>query len=163
MAAGLAAWHVDFAAAGILGTEALCLAEELGDLPLLIEAHDRMGWATVGPQPAVARGHFSQALALARQEGDHRIIRRALGGLSLALANLGEFEEFLAVSIETVELNEQAGDMYNASYARFGIAQAKLSRGDLAAALAELSPLRSEDFARSVLISESLSHSTTSH
>ena len=28
--------------------------------------------------------------------------------------------------------------MYNASYARFGIAQAKLSRGDLAAALAEL-------------------------
>jgi predicted ATPase/class 3 adenylate cyclase len=138
VAAGLAAWQVDFATAGVLGTEALRLAEELGDPALLIEAHARMGWATVGPAPALARKHFAEALELARGVGDDRLIRGALGGLSLALSNLGDVEGGLAVATETVELNERAGDLYNASFARFGIAQVKLQRGDIPGALAEL-------------------------
>ena len=138
VATGLAAWHVDFATAAVLGAEALRLAEELGDAPLLIEANARMGWATVGPQPAIARGYFARALELSRQIGDDRLVRTSLGGLSLALLNLGELDDALAVSIETVELNERAGDIYNASYARFGIAQVKLQRADTAGALGVL-------------------------
>jgi predicted ATPase/class 3 adenylate cyclase len=138
VAAGLAAWHVDFATAAVLGAEALRLAEELGEAPLLIEASTRMGWATVGPQPAVARDFFSRALELSRQVGDDRLIRGSLGGLALALSNLGELDEALAVSIEAVERNERAGDVYNASYARFGTAQVKLRRGDVAGALDQL-------------------------
>jgi len=138
VAAGLAAWHVDFATAAVLGADGLRLAEELGDVPLLIEAHGRMGWATVGPQPAVARIHFSTAVDLARRANDDRLLRIPLGGLSLALGNLGEFDEALSVSIEAVELNERAGDIYNASFGRFGIAWVKLQRGDTAGALGEL-------------------------
>jgi predicted ATPase/class 3 adenylate cyclase len=137
VATGLAAWQVDFATAA-LGTEALRLAEELGDTALLVEALGRMGWATVGPQPALARDYFSRALELSRRLGDDRLIRGALGGLSLALSNLGDLNGALAVSIESVELNERAGDIYNASFARFSIAQVKLQRGDVAGALGEL-------------------------
>jgi non-specific serine/threonine protein kinase len=97
-----------------------------------------MGWATVGPQPAVARIHFSTAVDLARRANDDRLLRIPLGGLSLALGNLGEFDEALSVSIEAVELNERAGDIYNASFGRFGIAWVKLQRGDTAGALGEL-------------------------
>jgi tetratricopeptide (TPR) repeat protein len=105
---------------------------------LLIEAHGRMGWATVGPQPAVARIHFSRAVDLARRAADDRLLRNPLFGLSLALGNLGELDEALSVSTEAVELSERAGDIYSASFARFGIAWVKLQRGDTAGALGEL-------------------------
>jgi len=114
VAASLAAWHVDFAAASVLGAEALRLAEELGDPQLLMEAHVTSGWATVGPLPAVARDHFSRALELARDEKDDRSLRAALGGLSVALLNLGELDDAMAVSIEVAERNDQAGDAYAA-------------------------------------------------
>jgi predicted ATPase len=102
VATGLAAWQVDFSAAMELGTEALRMAEELGDPVLLIEALNRMGWATVGPEPGLARDHFSRALELARRIGDDRLVRGALGGLSLALSNLGDLDGASAASIETL-------------------------------------------------------------
>ncbi|HYN68965.1 MAG TPA: adenylate/guanylate cyclase domain-containing protein [Candidatus Eisenbacteria bacterium] len=138
VAATLAAWHVDFAAAGVLGAEALRLAEELGDPELLIEAYVTSGWANVGPLPAVAREQFSRALELARGLGDDRMLRLPLGGLSVALLNLGELDEAMDVSIEVADLLEEAGDAYNATYARLGIGQIKLRRGDTAGALGEL-------------------------
>jgi predicted ATPase/class 3 adenylate cyclase len=138
VAASLAAWHVDFAAASVLGAEALRLAEELGDPQLLMEAHVTSGWATVGPLPAVARDHFSRALELARDEKDDRSLRAALGGLSVALLNLGELDDAMAVSIEVAERNDQAGDAYNAAYAHLGIGQIKLRRGETEGALSEL-------------------------
>jgi len=138
LAASLAAWHVDFSAAGAFGAEALRLAEELGDPQRLIEAHVTSGWATVGPLPALAREHFSRALELARGQGDDRLLRLPLGGLSVALLNLGELDEAMAVSIEVADLLEEAGDAYNATFARLGIGQIKLRRGDTAGALSEL-------------------------
>ncbi|MEZ0239336.1 MAG: adenylate/guanylate cyclase domain-containing protein [Chloroflexota bacterium] len=137
VAAALASWQVDFAAAGAFGAEALRLAEELDDPELMIEAHITSGWATVGPRPEVARDHFSRALELARSRHDDHSMRGAMGGLSLALINLGELDEALAVSTEVAELMDRAGDAYNASYAHLGIGQIKLRRGDPAGARAE--------------------------
>jgi len=137
-AAGLAAWQSDFAAAGIYGAEALRLAEELGDPQLLIEAHRTSGWATVGSLPEVARDHFSRVIELARDHDNDSALRSAMGGMTVALINLGQVDEALALSIEVAERNEQAGDLYNAAYAHLGIGQIKLRRGETAAALAEL-------------------------
>ena len=61
-------------------------------------------------------------------------MRGALGGLSLALLNLGELDEALTVSTEAADLMDRAGDAYNASYSRLGIGQIKLRRGDPAGA-----------------------------
>jgi predicted ATPase/class 3 adenylate cyclase len=137
VATALAAWQVDFVAAGVLGAEALRLAEELDDPELLIEAHITSGWATVGPLPEVARDHFSRALELARRMHEDRLLRGAMGGLSLALLNLGQLDEALAVSIEVADLMDQAGDRYTAAYARLSIGQVKLRRGDALGALPE--------------------------
>ena len=138
VAASLAAWHVDFAAAGALGAEALRLAEELGDPELLLAAYVTNGWATVGPLPAVAREYFSRAAELARTQDDDGLLRLSLGGLSLALPNLGELDEALAVSIDAAERSDRAGDPYNAGYAHVGIGGIKLRRGDTRGALSEL-------------------------
>ena len=138
MAASLAAWHVDFAAAGLLGAEALRLAEELGDPQLRLEAYVAAGWAAAGPMPAVAREHFMRAIELARSLKDDALLRLSLGGLSVALLNLGELDEAMAVSIDAAERAERAGDFYNAGYARMGIGRIKLRRGDKTGAISEL-------------------------
>ena len=137
VAAALASWQVDFAAAGALGERALRLADDLGDPELLIVANIASGWGTVGPRPDLARDHFSRALDLARTAADDHSMRGALGGLSLALLNLGELDEALAVSIEAADLMDRAGDAYNASYSHLGIGQIKLRRGDPAGAKSE--------------------------
>ena len=138
VAADLAAWHMDFAAAGGLGAEALRLAEELGDPGLLLSAYVTNGWGAVGPMPAVAREYFSRAIELARRQGDDGLLRLAMGGLSVALLNLGELEEAEAMSVDVAERTEQAGDPYNAGYAHLGIGQIRLRRGDRRGAMSEL-------------------------
>ena len=138
VAASLASWQVDFEVAGVLGAEALRLADELGDAELTIAALVTNGWATVGPAPAVARQHFTRAVELARAEGDDAHLRAALGGLSVALLNLGELDEAMAVTIDAAERLERAGDKYNAAYARLGIGSIKLRRGDTTGALGDL-------------------------
>lgn len=138
VAASLAGWHVDFAAAAALGAEALRLAEELGDPGLLASAYVTNGWATVGPLPEVARDYFSRAIELAGQQDDEALLRLSMGGLSVALLNLGELDEAMAVSIDVAERSERAGDPYNAGYARLGIGQIRLRRGDTTGALSEL-------------------------
>jgi predicted ATPase/class 3 adenylate cyclase len=137
LAASLAGWHVDFAAAGALGAEALRLAEELGDPELRLAAYVASGWGAVGPAPAVAREHFLRAIELAGIVGDDAMLRLALGGLSVALLNLGELDEALAVSIDVAERSDRAGDAYNAGYARMGIGQIKVRLGDTKGATSE--------------------------
>ena len=137
LAASLAAWHSDFAAAGAHGAEAFRLAEELDDPELLLTAYVTSGWAAVGPQPAVAREHFSRAIALARAQEDDTRLRLSLGGLSVALLNLGELDEAMAVAVDVGGRSERAGDRYNAGYAHLGIGQIKLRRGDGRGALSE--------------------------
>jgi non-specific serine/threonine protein kinase len=138
VAAELAAWHVDFAAAADLGAEALRLAEELGDPGLLMSAYVTNGWAAVGPTPAVAREYFSRAIELARSQSNDGLLRLAMGGLSVALLNLGELDEAEALSVDVAERTEQAGDPYNAGYAHIGIGQVRLRRGDDRGAMSEL-------------------------
>ena len=138
VATSLAVWHVDFEAAGVLGAETLRLAEELGDPELLTAAYVQNGWATAGPLPAVARKHFSRAIELARAQEDDVRLRLSLGGLSVALLNLGELDEAMAVSIDVAERSERAGDPYNAGYAHLGIGQIKLRSGDTRGAVSEL-------------------------
>ena len=138
VAAELAAWHVDFAAAGDLGAEALRLAEELGDPGLLLSAYVTNGWALVGPVPTMAREYFSRAIELARTLGNDGLLRLSMGGLSVALLNLGELDEAEALSIDVAERTERAGDPMNAGYARMGIGQIRLRRGDTRGAMSEL-------------------------
>jgi len=138
VATGLAAWQADYAAAAVFGAEALRLAEELGDPQLLIEANLTSGWATAAPLPAVARDHFSRVIGLARDHENDRALRSAMGGMVVALINLGHVDVALALSMEVAERNEQAGDLYNAAYAHLGIGQIRLGRGEAAGALAEL-------------------------
>jgi predicted ATPase/class 3 adenylate cyclase len=138
VAASLAAWHVDFAAAADLGAEALRLAEELDDPELILAAYITNGWASVGPAPQVSREHFSRAAELARAQGNDALERLSLGGLSVALLNLGELDEAMAVSVGVGELSERAGDLYNAAYAHVSIGQIKLRRGDPRGALSDL-------------------------
>ena len=138
VAASLAAWQVDFAAAMALGAEALRLAEELGDPQLRLAAYVSSGWAAAGPAPAVAREHFMSAIDLARTVDDEALLRLSLGGLSVALVNLGELDEAMAVSIDVAERNDRAGDAYNAGYARMGIGQIKARLGDMEGAASEL-------------------------
>ena len=138
VAAELASWHLDFAAAGPLGAETLRLAEELGDPGLLLSAYVTNGWAAVGPMPAVARGYFSRAMVLARSQGDDGLLRLAMGGLSVALLNLGELDEAEAMSVDVAQRTERAGDPFNAGYAHIGIGQIRLRRGDRRGAMNEL-------------------------
>jgi non-specific serine/threonine protein kinase len=138
VAATLASWHVDFAAAAELGSEALRLAEALDDHQLMLSAYVANGWATVGPMPAVSRDYFSRAIELARAQGDGALERLSLGGLSVALVNLGDLDEAMAVSVDVAERSERAGDLYNAGYAHVGIGQIKLRRGDASGALGDL-------------------------
>jgi predicted ATPase/class 3 adenylate cyclase len=138
VAASLASWHADFAAAAELGSEALRLAEVLNDPQLMLAAYVANGWATVGPMPAVSREYFSRAVELARVQGDDALHRLSLGGLSVALINLGELDEAMAVSVDVAERSERAGDLYNAGYAHMGIGQIMLRRGDASGALSDL-------------------------
>jgi hypothetical protein len=61
-----------------------------------------------------------------------------MGGLSVALLNLGELDEAEALSIDVAKRTERAGDPLNAGYARLGIGQIRLRRGDTRGALSEL-------------------------
>jgi tetratricopeptide (TPR) repeat protein len=140
-------WHLGESDEAVTaGRRALALAERLGDLDLQVVSHYSMGGAlrTLGDHREAVRflGRNLTLLAGPRAfqtfglAGLASVLTR--GQLGWSLAELGEFEEALAVAEEAIHIAEQARHPYSLAHAQLGLGGVLLRRGGIGEAMAVL-------------------------
>ena len=120
------------------GQEAVAIAESLGDLPLRITANHSLGMACVGT------GHYRQAEdplleALRLLEGEQRPQQygwtgfpaaSTRGQLTLALGEMGRFDEGDALGEDAIRIAEPLGHPHTLTAACSFLAQLRMTRGE---------------------------------
>lgn len=128
------------------GQRAVAIAADVSDVEVQVLAHTFLGLARYG------QGDYRAAVELARRNvtllrGD--LVRERYGMAVLpavysrtvlvwSLAELGEFDDGLAIGQENARMAEAAEHPYSIVFSRFGLGALHLRRGDLSRAVAEL-------------------------
>src|SRR5262245_8847457 len=108
--ADLTLWVGDFAAAEAHATEALALAEEVGDQGTAALARRDLGSAMGFTNPSAARGELSRAAELARAAGDDRALVLSKQATVLTYIFQGEHAQAARANEEVAVLAERLGD-----------------------------------------------------
>ena len=106
----VAIWAGDFDAAQAHATEALALAEEVGDQGTASRARFELGSTLLFANPAVGRAELARARALARAAGDDWALVSAEQGTAMTFLYQGEHAEALRANEEVAALAERLGD-----------------------------------------------------
>ena len=103
-------WQTDYAAATRAYAGAVEIARELGDPRMLAQALTDLGYAYLAeakPKPVFSL--MEEATEAARAAGDDLLVAVAFGELGLAHAQLGEYEDALRTTTESLDLIETSG------------------------------------------------------
>ena len=112
VAGELAAWQGDYEQARALSGAQIATLEALGDRPGLALAWSTVGWGNVSTQPDVAHRAFEQAVGIAREVDDLRVLQGALQGNAIALYRLGESDLARSTALEAYDVGRAMGDEY---------------------------------------------------
>ena len=126
--------------------QALDMRERLGGaasspegLSLVAEAVSVVGLAqSFSSRHEEARASLSEAVALAREVGEPRLLSVTLGSLAFALQRNDALDEAEKAYEEALGAAEQAGDAGSVATTRLNLATIAMARGDLASTLAHL-------------------------
>jgi len=111
--ASLAGWHGAYARQLELFQDAAAMAGTMGDRRQIALAQAGLGWAGIGSQPLFAREQLEDAVTLAREVGDTRILSGVLQGLTLVCIRLGDLEAGRRSVVEALALGETSGATYD--------------------------------------------------
>ncbi len=120
------------------GEEAIAIAKEFGDVALAADALCNSGSGYLGGDPAAARRHFDEGLALARQTKNRVVIGDALiylGELESTEGNLAKAEEFYEAGLA---YGREQGSRVITTVALNNLARISISRESIAPAVALL-------------------------
>lgn len=133
------ALHHPAASWGDFVTRGLALATELGDRRVAAELGSRLAvLATSALRFDEAQGWADRAVAAARTSGDEAALAAGLDGLKTVRAYLGDGEGLAAVLAELLPLVRRSGDTWVLSWCLFEKSFVAMSRGDVAAARAQV-------------------------
>jgi predicted ATPase/DNA-binding CsgD family transcriptional regulator len=108
--ADIALWVGEFGAADAHATEALALAEEVGDQRTAARARRDLGNAMAFTDPQAARAELGRAVELARAVGDDRTLVLAKQSTVLTYLYQGEHAQATRANEEVAALAERLGD-----------------------------------------------------
>ena len=101
-------------------------------------AYERAVLALFRAQPAVARGRFEDALALARSLGARQLEAAVNSGLGILLQELAEVDAAIAHHAAAIQVFRELGNRHREGSALYYLATAYLERGELVEAHAVL-------------------------
>jgi predicted ATPase/DNA-binding CsgD family transcriptional regulator len=103
----------DFEAGAVYATEALALAEEVGDKRTSARARMELGGNMQFANPAAARAEMARGAELARAAGDDWAVVHATQTISLTYFFQGDHERAAAATDEVAALAERIGDPFH--------------------------------------------------
>jgi len=117
--------------------QALAIAREVDDPPLLVRALTACGYIASFFDAEPARAHLAEAIGLARELGDKWRLTQILAAQAFAAAAAGNPLASRAAAEEGRDLADAIGDPFDACRCRMYLGRALLYQGDLAAAAAQ--------------------------
>jgi len=124
--------------------QALAIAREIGDPALLARALTACGYVAAFSDPEVARGHFAEAIELARAAGDRWRLSQVLCWQAVAALAAGDPIAGRAAAKEGRDFADAIGDRFVSRVCRWCIGVALVHQGDFAGAAAYLAELVDE-------------------
>jgi predicted ATPase/DNA-binding CsgD family transcriptional regulator len=118
-----ATWAGRYDAAEAHATEALALAEEVGDMATAARARDQLGAALLWTNPAAARTELARAVGLARVAGDDWALVNATQQIAHTHLMQGDHVRAAAANDEVSALAERVGDPFHVARRWFWCAQ----------------------------------------
>jgi tetratricopeptide (TPR) repeat protein len=112
-----------------LSLQALELASRVGWRNLVGQAHTALGRLMCPSNPPLAREHFQQSLAIARQMGDRAEEARMLGSLAETARREGQWDEAIELAREAVRLHQEGRNRSSEAIDRACLGLALFARG----------------------------------